>query len=70
MESREHVGRAWFLLGILRLTLLAPTAGTDPAAEPCLEREAVLHQIDTWLAPEKKVKAFNLDKSQCGSSNH
>lgn len=56
MASMQELGHAWALLGLLRLQLLAPNPGVDPASKPFLERAAILHETDAWLQVEKKVR--------------
>lgn len=48
-------GMAWALLGLLRLKLVAPSAGIDPAARPALARDSLLTAQETSLKPELEV---------------
>jgi len=49
------LGEGWVLLGLLRLHLVAPVVGLDPAAQPAMERDSILHRLDSWLEPELQV---------------
>lgn len=56
-EAAANLGLAWVYLGWLRLRLLRPEPGIDPASEPYLERERILHEKEAWLLIEKQVRA-------------
>lgn len=55
VSKMRKLGKAWVLLGVLRLQLLAPSSGIDPAAIPSLRRDAVLHEAEAWLGVEKRA---------------
>ena len=50
--SWARLGRAWALVGLLRLRLLAPPLGLDPASLQTLERRAVEVRVTQGLLPE------------------
>ena len=51
----SSVGKAWCLLGLLRLHLLAALPFVDPALQPEIESNALQADIDDWLEPELEV---------------
>jgi hypothetical protein len=48
-------GRAWLLLGLARLQLVAPPAGIDPAGKYGLKQDALRRQQAFWVEPELQV---------------
>ncbi|MEW5303413.1 MAG: hypothetical protein WDW36_006109 [Sanguina aurantia] len=49
-------GRAWTLLGLLRLHLVAPPPGIDPAGKYSLKRDHLDSEIHGSIAPELQVR--------------
>ena len=49
-------GRAWCLLGTMRLHLVAPPHGLDPAAKHRVKRDHCLRIIHQELQPELEVR--------------
>ena len=48
-------GQAWLLLGLLRLQLAAPPAGTDPAGKYVLKQAHAERRLQEEVLPEMKV---------------
>jgi midasin len=51
-----RLGRAWALLGALRLALVAPPPGLDPAARHAFKRDHLLTRAATDLEPDIWVR--------------
>ena len=51
----SSVGKAWCLLGLLRLHLLAALPFVDPALQPEIDCNVLQADIDDWLEPELEV---------------
>ncbi|MEW5309894.1 MAG: hypothetical protein WDW38_001740 [Sanguina aurantia] len=51
-------GRAWTLLGLLRLHLVAPPPGIDPAGKYSLKRDHLDSEIHGSIAPELQLAAL------------
>jgi hypothetical protein len=49
-------GRNWALLGLVRLHLLVPPAGVDPAGKYGLQRDHCLRMADLQLEAELRVR--------------
>ena len=56
LEAAQQRGRAWALLGLLRLHLALPPAGADPAAKRALGAEHLDARLAEELLPELQVR--------------
>lgn len=54
-RGEAKLGEAWAMLGLLRLRLVSPAAGVDPALEPALQRDGILILNRSLLKPELQV---------------
>ena len=65
-------GRAWLLLGLLRLQLAAPPAGTDPAGKYAVKQAQAERRLQEEVLPEMEVGPRNSGRHcpQTGSHWH
>ncbi len=56
LDAAQQRGRAWALLGLLRLHLALPPAGADPAAKRALGAEHLDARLAEELLPELQVR--------------
>jgi len=52
-------GRAWVMLGMLRLHLAAPPVGTDPVGKYALKNAHIEHRLTDDILPETEVDCMS-----------
>lgn len=54
-EELRHRGKAWTMLGLLRLHLAAPPAGADPVGKYALKKAHLERMLSEDVLPETQV---------------